>query len=107
MAEYVKNNAILMCSCGLLPSMLTVTSNPKIKARDGLFATNKDNMGGVNIKSFKLCSISGLCIIDGVTMNWINTVPKVKILEYKPLLSTSKLICPKGGIISVLMSGQI
>ena len=105
--EYLKNNAFLKCSCGAIPTLLTVTSNSKIKARDGLFATHKDNIGGQNIKSFGLCAVSGICMIDGLVMNWINTVPKVKIMDMKPLTDKSKLICPKGGIISCLISGQI
>lgn len=104
--EYMKNNAILMCSCGVLPSILKVTSNPKIKNRDGVFATHLDNLGGRNFSSFGLCSISKICIVSGVKMNWINTVPKITIMGKKPLLDTSKLICPKGGIISCVISGQ-
>lgn len=58
--EYLKNNAILMCSCGVLPSILKVTSNAKIKNKDGVFATHKDNIGGINISSFGVCSIYGI-----------------------------------------------
>ena len=46
-------------------------------------------------------------MIDGLVMNWINTVPKVKVMGLKPLTNKSKLICPKGGIIECLTSGQI
>jgi len=106
--EYIKNNAILQCSCGTIPTLLTVTSNSKIRNREGLFATHKDNMGGVNIVSFGLCAVNVVCIIAGIKMNWINTVPKITIMGNKPLLDNmSKLICPKGGIISCLNSGQI
>jgi len=107
MAEYLKNNAVLQCSCGSIPTLLTVTSNSKIKNKDGLFATHNDNTGGINIKPFGACAISKVCMITGVKMNWIATVPKVTVMGYKPLLDTSKLICPTGGIISCLISGQI
>lgn len=106
--EYIKNNAILFCNCGLLPTLLNVTSNSKIRNRGGLFATEKDNMGGVNIITFGMCSKIGVCMIVGTKMNWINTVDKVKILGNRALIDKqSKLICPKGGVISCLMSGQL
>jgi hypothetical protein len=107
MAEYLKNNAILQCSCGSIPALLIVTSNSKIKNKNGLFATNNDNMGGINVVSFGACALTLVCVIAGVKMNWIGTVPRVKIMGYKPLLDSSKLICPKGGIISCLTSGQM
>jgi len=106
--EYIKNNAILFCSCGTIPTLLNVTSNNKIKNRNGLFATDKDNMGGINVITFGACATSLVCVLAGVKLTWINTVPKVTVLGNKPLLDkTSKLICPKGGVISCLMSGQI
>jgi hypothetical protein len=106
--EYIKNNAILFCSCGTIPALLNVTSNYKIKNRNGLFATDKDNMGGINVVSFGMCAITRVCVLAGTKLNWINTVPKVSILGNKPLLDKkSKLICPKGGVISCLMSGQL
>ncbi|WP_455970627.1 DUF4280 domain-containing protein [Bacteroides congonensis] len=106
--EYLKNNAILQCSCGTVPATLRVTSNSKIKARDGLFATNKDNKGVINVPTFGICAYGGSpCVLTGVILNWINTVSKVTIMGCKPLTDKSKLICPKGGIISCLISGQI
>lgn len=107
MAEYLKNRAMLQCSCGTIPSLLTVTSNPKIRNREGLFATHKDNIGGINISSFGLCAICKVCTIAGLQMTWMGTVSGVKILNNKPLLDTSKLICPMGGVISCLTSGQM
>ncbi|MEN9917673.1 MAG: hypothetical protein RL662_109 [Bacteroidota bacterium] len=105
--EYIKNNAILYCSCELLPTLLNVTSNSKIRNRGGFFATEKDNIGGVNVVTFGLCAMMGVCFIPGVKLNWINPVNKVKVLGYRTLLDKqSKLICPKGGVISCLMSGQ-
>lgn len=104
--EYLKNNAVLQCDSGLIPSLLTVTTNSKIAARDGIFATINDNLGGQNIKSFGLCSKCGICKIEGITLNWVNPVSKVKIMGYMALTSKSELICPKGGIIKCLNSGQ-
>lgn len=105
--EYVKNNAVLFCSCSPIPCLLKVTSNSKVKAQEGIFATHKDNIGGQNISGFKICSSYVICNISGLQLNWINTVPKITILGNKPLLDTSKLICPKGGVISVFLSGQM
>jgi hypothetical protein len=106
--QYIKNNAILWCSCGTLPSLLNVTSNTKIKNRNGLFATHKDNMGGVNVVTFGGCAICTVCVLAGVQLRWINTVSKVKVMGFNTLLDRkSTLICPKGGIIACLLSGQI
>ncbi len=109
--QYLKNNAVLKCDKGLLPNLLTVTSNNKIKNRDGLFATEKDNKGGINIQSFGLCAVAGICRLNldlsGVSLAWVNVINKVKISGKKPLTDESKLICPKGGIISCLISGQM
>lgn len=105
--KFIKNNAILFCDKGVFPTLLNVTSNGKIKNRTGLFATEKDNKGGENIISFGICSICGICVLSGIKLNWINTVSKVTVLGHKTLLDKkSKLICPKGGIISCLLSGQ-
>jgi hypothetical protein len=109
--QYLKNNAILQCDKGLISSPLNVTSNPKIKNRDGVFATDKDNIAGINITHFTLCAVSGICRLNldlsGQPLNWINTVPKVSISGMKPLYEASKCICPLGGIISSVNSGQI
>lgn len=109
--EYLKNNASLDCDKGLWSRSLTVTSNNKVINRDGVFATNKDNLGGINIHNFGTCKLKGICRanfdLEGVSFNWIDTVPKLSILGLKPLSDKSKLICPYGGIITVKNSGQI
>ena len=100
-----------MCDKGILPTLLNVTTNPKIKNRDGVFATDKDNRAGMNITSFGLCAMAGICqlnmALSGQELFWINTVPKIKIKGQKPLYEASKCICPLGGIISSLHSGQM
>jgi len=109
--EYIKDQAILDCDKGLLSSTLIVTSNPKIKLRDGKFATDKDNIAGLNIPNFGLCGLKGICRLNlelsGVPLTWIKTVPKIKILDKKPLSDVSKCICPYGGVISCKNSGQL
>lgn len=110
--QYLKNNAILKCDKGLVSSPLNVTSNSKIKNRDGVFATSKDNIAGVNITNFALCAVSsGACKLNlelsGHPLNWIDTVPKVSISGMKALYESSKCICPIGGIISSINSGQL
>lgn len=109
--QFLKNNAILKCDKGLIPSALNVTSNNKINNREGLFATDKDNIAGVNITHFTLCSVAGICRLNlnlsGQKLNWINTVPKIKIDDNKALFEASKCICPLGGIITSMNSGQI
>lgn len=55
--EYIKDKAILECDKGLFTTTLIVTKNDKIKNRDGVFATDKDNIAGLNIPPFGLCSI--------------------------------------------------
>lgn len=109
--EYLKDKAILDCDKGLWTRSLTVTSNNKIRNRDGVFATNKDNLGGTNIHSFGLCALKCICRanldLQDLPFNWINTVPKITILGLKPLSDESKLICPYGGIITCKNSGQI
>ena len=109
--QYLKNKAILQCDKGLISSPLNVTSNTKIKNRDGFFATDKDNIAGVNITHFTLCAISGVCqlnlLLSGQTLICINPIQKITISDMKPLSEASKCICPLGGIISVLNSGQI
>ena len=109
--EYLKDKAILDCDKGLFSSTLVVTVNSKIKNRDGVFATNKDNVAGINIPAFGLCAVKGICRLNlelmGTPLNWINTIPKIKILGNKPLSDNSKCICPMGGVISCKNSGQI
>jgi hypothetical protein len=109
--EYIKDKAILDCDKGLFTTLLIVTSNNKIKNREGFFATDKDNIAGLNIPAFGTCAIKGKCKLDndlsGKPLNWINPVLKIKILEHKPLSDNSKCICPLGGVISCNNSGQI
>lgn len=109
--EYLKDQAILDCDKGILKSTLIVTSNSKIKLREGIFATDKDNVAGLNIPNFGVCTLKGICRLNmelsGIPLTWIKTVPKVKILGKKPLSDISKCICPYGGIISCKNSGQL
>ncbi len=109
--EYLKEKAILECDKGRFTSILNVTTNNKIKLRDGVFATNKDNIAGINITSFGLCALKGMCRLNleltGIPLNWVNTISKIKILGNKSLTDNSKCICPMGGVISCENSGQI
>jgi hypothetical protein len=108
--EYLKENAILVCSCGLLPSLLEVTSNNVVKLQGGKMATIRDNIADENIKSFMVCSIAKICQLDKslkkTPLPWLADVTTVKAEEHTTLLDSSKLICPVGGVISCLMSGQ-
>jgi len=108
--EYLKNKAILVCDKGEIPSLLQVTSQNSVKIQQGLCATTKDNLGGINIQSFGKCSIKGICQCDlelmGKPLRWIRSKTKFKVGGFPTLLENSKLICPFGGIITNLQSGQ-
>src|SRR5262245_36863323 len=114
MPQKVVMGATLQCSCGSVPAMLSVDSQLKYKVDDKLAATIMDCKPGVNIPPFGTCAVLTAAAL-GVTTPcvpapagpWsVGSTTQVKLGDQLALLSTDKLACGVGGLISIVDAGQ-
>jgi hypothetical protein len=112
----------MLCSFGMAPSTLVVTSNSKVLAPAPV-ATIMDKNPMVNVPPFGMCtSLANPAVasataaalgvltpqpcVPGLAAPWAPGSPKVLIGSYPALSNTSKLTCSYGGIISITSPGQ-
>ena len=109
----VVNGAMLQCTCGDAPTPLTVTSQVQSKIEGQLVATIMDFAPTTNIKPFGTCktltaAASGTptpCV-PATTQPWSPGSSSIcKIGGFPGLLSTDKLACTVGGMISITDAG--
>ena len=123
MPLHVCNGAVLSCSFGLAPSMLTVTPINRMLTSGQPAANIADHVPMVNIMPFGMCTslanptvasataaaqgvLTPMACLPATPAPWAPGAPTV-LLGYMPALDdTSKLACTWGGVISVTFAGQ-
>lgn len=110
----VVNTAQLQCTCGDAPTPLTVTSQMQVKIGNQLAATIMDHVPVTNIAPFGTCktltaAASGVptpCVPATVAPWTPGSTSVVMIGGFPALLSTDRLTCTIGGVISIISPGQ-
>jgi hypothetical protein len=114
MPQAVVNTAKLQCTCGAAPAPLTVTSQMQVKIGNQLAATVTDFAPMVNIAPFGNCktltaAASGVltpCVPMTASPWTPGSTSVVRIGHFPGLLSSDKLACSVGGMISIVSPGQ-
>jgi hypothetical protein len=107
-------DATLQCTCGSAPANLVVDSQTKYTIEDQLAATVQDCKPGANIPPFGTCTLltaaaSGAptpCAMIAAGPWSVGSTSQVKLGDQLALLSTDKLTCGVGGVISIVNPGQ-
>lgn len=103
MKRIVTEGSLLSCSQSLSPSALKVTSQSFTKVEGLLIATEKDCISIENIPSFgncMLCNPLQPCI--PAPIKWEELSHVFIVGGYRSLTHYSKILCAKGGEISIL-----
>ena len=103
--EYVCSGAMLKCSRGATPSVLTAFSARSIKIQHHRAAVHTDAIPLANVMSFGACMITKLPCVP-VTMQWSGYQQHVLYGGNHALTDQSYLRCTIGGKITVQHSGQ-
>lgn len=110
MSEYATSGAMLLCTCGMLPTPLQVSSNTLTLVQGQYIATTADCAPIANIVPFGLCkmkpTIAGFLPCIPVPSAWTGFLASIQILGNNPLLKTSTIACGCGGMILFQDSGQ-
>lgn len=107
MSQKVCAGALLKCSCGAIPTPLVVTPEKRVMTSQPT-ATIEDNKSD-NIIPFGICTAGPVPTpCTPVTpLPWITGSPTVLINNQPALTKDSKLACMRGGMIEILMPGQL
>jgi hypothetical protein len=122
MAICVCTGAGLLCSFGMAPSTLIVTSNAKVLT-PAPAATIMDKNPIANIPPFGMCTslanptvasataaalgvLTPMPCVPNTMAPWVPGSPKVLIGSYPALSNSSKLMCGYGGVITITAPGQ-
>jgi hypothetical protein len=114
MPQAVVMGATLQCTCGSVPANLVVDSQTKYTIADKLAATIQDCKPGGNIPPFGTCTqltaaASGTptpCAMVPTGPWSVGSTTQVKLGDQLALLSTDKLTCGVGGVVSIVNPGQ-
>ncbi|CAI3651390.1 MULTISPECIES: DUF4280 domain-containing protein [Clostridium] len=123
MGMCVCGGAMLMCSFGMAPSMLTVIPQNKVVTTQPI-ANIMDNKPMINILPFGMCSslanptvatatsaalgvLTPMPCVPSITAPWAPGSPTVLIGNFPALNNTSKLMCMWGGVIQISNPGQV
>lgn len=123
MAFIVANLALSRCTMGVAPMPILVLPKGVYYVTPAIsIATIIDSIPMLNIKPFVLCSspanpavaaiiaatlgsvTKGPCV--PVTVTWMPMAPTVLVRNFPVLVSSSKLLCMFGGVISIDIPGQ-
>lgn len=124
MALAVCCGATLKCSFGAAPSMLVVLPAHRVFTCSMPMATIQDNKPIMNILPFGMCNcpanpmvaaataaalgvLTPMPCIPVTTAPWTPGCPKVLLGNIPALNNKSKLMCNWGGVIQILVPGQI
>lgn len=124
MGIQVCNGASLMCSFGAAPSSLMVLPINRVLTSHQPAANIMDHKPLVNILPFGACTslanptvasatsaawgvLTPMPCLPVTTSPWIVGSPTVILANQPALNNTCKLMCQWGGIISVVMPGQV
>ena len=124
MGQQVILSANLQCSFGVAPSALVVTPENMVNVSNRPAATIMDNVPMKNIMPFGMCTtLSNPTVASATTAAlgvltpmpcvpvtpapWAPGSPTVMIAKKPALNSNCKLMCQWGGVIQILMAGQV
>lgn len=124
MAMHVCSGATLQCSFGLAPSALMVLPTNQMMINAMPAANIMDNKPMVNILPFGMCTSLANPTVASATSSaagvltpmpcipvtpapWATGSPTVILGNMPALNNTSKLMCTWGGVISVVVPGQV
>lgn len=124
MGYIVCNGALLKCSMGEAPAPLTVLPTRKVMVAGRPAATVMDNIPLVNVQSFGLClsianpavaaaTAAALAVFTPMPCTpvlpapWLSVAPTTLLGDAPALTAGSTCECAYGGLISVLMPGQL
>jgi hypothetical protein len=106
MPMQVVNGAQLICTCGSLPSILTVLPIHRELDQNQLAANIMDHVPAVNIMPFGVCvKLAGPCV-PATPAPWVPGAVTVLLDKAPALDNISTLACTLGGVITVLNPGQ-
>lgn len=103
--EYIYNNSKLRCDKGSTISDYNIQKK-KIKFNNQYLADIDDNISGVHLKNFGVCSITGKeCQVEkslsGSKFQWIDYEKKMSLNSKNNLTRNSICLCPLGGKIKL------
>ncbi len=124
MSMHVCNGASLMCSFGVAPSVLTVLPVNRTMTSNMPAANIMDHVPMVNIMPFGMCItptnptvasataaamgvLTPMPCIPVTPAPWVVGSPTVMVGNMPALNNTSTLMCAWGGVITVVMPGQV
>lgn len=124
MALHVCNTASLQCSFGAAPGTLMVLPENQCITSNQPAATIMDFKPMVNILPFGVCSSMANPMVAAATAAalgvltpqpcipvipapWVPGAPTVLLGNFPVLNNTSKLMCAYGGVIQILVPGQM
>ena len=124
MALKTVNTAQLMCTFGAAPSVLTVTPMNRTMTGTQPAANIMDHVPMMNIMPFGMCmslanpevaaaTAAALGVltpqpcIPATSAPWVPGSPTVMIANQPALNNSSKCMCNWGGVISIVMPGQM
>lgn len=116
--------AMCKCSFGMIPTSLIVTPENRVLSSGRPMATIMDNVPMKNIIPFGLCTsianpavsaataaalgvLTPMPCIPATVAPWIPGSPRVLVGSKPALNNSSKLMCSWGGVITILMPGQV
>ncbi|MCU0840967.1 MAG: DUF4280 domain-containing protein [Thiobacillaceae bacterium] len=124
MPMQVCNTAQLMCSFGAAPSALVVLPVNRVLTSNQPAANIMDHKPLINIMPFGVCSspanpsvaaataaalgvLTPMPCVPNTPAPWVPGIPPVLIGNQPAIDNTCKLMCMWGGVIQVLMPGQM
>lgn len=124
MAVQTVMTAQLMCTFGVAPSVLSVLPVNRVQCGKQVAANIMDNKPMVNIMPFGMCItpsnptvaaataaalgvLTPMPCIPVTPAPWAPGSPTVMIGKMPALNNTSKCMCTWGGVISIVMPGQL
>ena len=124
MPQHVCNNAALMCSFGLAPSMLGVLPLHRMMTSNQPAANIMDHVPFVNIRPFGMCTspsnptvaaataaalgvLTPMPCIPVTPAPWVPGAATVMVNQFPALDNVSTLNCVWGGVITVTFAGQV
>lgn len=120
----VCSGAVLQCSFGLAPSTLTVLPIGRATTGGSPVANAQDRVAFLNIKPFTLCATTANPVVAAATTAalgvltpapcvpvipapWTGTAAGVVVGGSPAVTATSRCQCSYGGVISVVVPGQL
>ena len=111
--QVIANQGLCMCTMGVTPTPITVTSNQTVFCHKQLAATIMDFAPIVNIKPFGVCAtlttaalgVPTPCV-PATVAPWITGSVLTSHQKFPALRDCDTLICAVGGVISITFAGQ-